>query len=217
MQRAAQHAAGWIAPNAYASRPADDDADAAAGDVDFVSNGGKVGLLQYFHFDPPTESFPGDEVPTCIVRANGHVWMADPNGRLFRRNGPTSTQVSVVGRTGEPLLHHVTGCSTAGADDGVIHLVNMWPADGPPTSHTGSVVRYDVEYGIASIVANGLNYPSMLAVGTDRIVYVSANSVCPASGGPRPDCDFLDQTSGVLLKLTLPEKAGRAPSRELRA
>jgi sugar lactone lactonase YvrE len=110
------------------------------------------------------------------------------------------------------LTHHVTGCSTAAADDGVIYLVNMWTPDGPPTSdtaQTGSVVRYDVDRGSASIVVDGLNFPSMLAVSRDRTLYVSANSVCPATGGPSANCDIAgSHNSGVLLKIT-PSEAGR--------
>jgi hypothetical protein len=181
-------------------------ADAAAGDLDFVSNGGKVDLVHYFQFNPPAGAFPSDEVPTCIVRASGHVWMADLNGRLFRLDGSTPTQIPVVDGSGAPLTHHVTGCSTAGADDGVIYLVNMWTSDGTPTPNTGSIVRYDVDGRSSSLVIDKLNFPSMLAVGRDRTLYVSANSVCPASGGPLPDCAFMGQTSGVLLKIALPDR-----------
>jgi hypothetical protein len=181
-------------------------ADAAAGDLDFVSNSGKVRLVHYFHFDPPAGSFPSDEVPTCIVRANGHVWMADLNGRLFRLDGSTPTQIPVLDRSGMALLHHVTGCSTAGADDGVIYLVNMWTTDGFPTPNTGSVVRYNVHRDSASIVVDKLNFPSMLTASPRRTLYVSANSVCPANGGPPAECEFMGQTSGVLLRITLPEE-----------
>jgi hypothetical protein len=179
--------------------------DAAAGDLDLVSSSGQVGLVHYFHFDPPAGSFPSDEVPTCVVRANGRTWMGDLNGRLFRLDGSTPTQIPVVDRSGTSLTHHVTGCSTDDANDGVIYLVNMWRADGPPTpdtANTGSVVRYDVERGRASTVVDGLNFPSMLAVGRGGALYVSANSTCPASGGQPPVCEFMGQTSGVLLKIT---------------
>jgi hypothetical protein len=181
-------------------------ADAAAGDLDFVTNSGKVELVHYFHFNPPAGSFPSDEVPTCIVRANGHVWMADLNGRLFRLDGSTPTQIPVLDRNGMALIHHVTGCSTASRDGGVIYLVNMWTTEGLPTPNTGSVVRYNVDQGSASIVAKKLNFPSMLTVSERRTLYVSANSVCPASGGPVMQCNFMDQTSGVLLRITLPEE-----------
>jgi hypothetical protein len=182
-------------------------ADAAAGDLDFVSNSGRVELVHYFHFNPPAGAFPSDEVPTCVVRANGHVWMGDLNGRLFRLEGSTPTQIPVVDGSGMALTHHITGCGTADADDGVIYLVNMWTTDGPPTPHTGSVVRYDVDRGSASIVVDQLNFPNMLAVSRGRTqLYVSANSVCPANGGSVADCGFMGQTSGVLLKITLPEK-----------
>jgi hypothetical protein len=180
-------------------------ADAAAGDVDFVSNSGRVELVHYFQFNPPAGTFPSDEVPTCIVRANGHVWMADLNGRLFRLDGPTPTQVLVVGQSGMPLIHHVTGCGTPDAEGSVIYLVNMWTADGPPMPKNGSVVRFDVDLGSGSIVAKDLNFPNMLAVSRNRTLFVSANSVCPANGGPSDECDIMGEHSGVLLKITLPE------------
>src|SRR5439155_11415059 len=104
-------------------------ANAAAGTLDFVSNGGKIKLVHYFQFHPPAGAFPSDEVPTCIVQANGHVWMGDLNGRLFRMDETTPTQIPVVDVSGTALLHHVTGCSTANDDDGVIYLVNLWTTD----------------------------------------------------------------------------------------
>jgi hypothetical protein len=180
-------------------------ANAASGTLDFVSNGGDIKLVHYFQFHPPATAFPSDEVPTCIVRANGHVWMGDLNGRLFRMDGATPTQVPVVDGSGAPLLHHVTGCGTANDDDGVIYLVNLWTNDGMPAPRTGSVVRYNVGRGSASIVKRRLNFPSMVAVSEDRTLYVSANSVCPATGGPEA-CEFMDHTSGVLLKITQPER-----------
>jgi hypothetical protein len=181
-------------------------ANAAAGTLDFVSNSGEISLVHYFQFHPPTGSFPSDEVPTCIVRAHGHVWMGDLNGRLFRLDGSTPTQVPVVDKSGTALLHHVTGCSTDKDDDGVMYLVNLWTTGVTPTPNTGSVVRYDVERGRGSLVAHDLNFPNMLAVGRDRALYVSANSICPATGGPTDACDELGQNSGLLLKITLPER-----------
>lgn len=175
--------------------------DAAAGDLDFVSNGNRVELVHYFQFDPPAGAFPSDEVPTCVVRANGHIWMGDLNGRLFRLDGSTPTQIPVADSNGMVLTQHITGCAT-GADDRAIYLVNMWTTDGTPTPKTGSIVRYEVDGGSASIVAKDLNFPSMLAVGRGGTLYVSANSVCPATGGPGDACDTMDQHSGVLLRIT---------------
>jgi hypothetical protein len=90
----------------------------------------------------------------------------------------------------------------------VISLVNMWTTDGPPNTdaaRTGSIVRHDVDRGTASTVVDKLNFPSMLAVSQHRTLYVSANSVCPAQGGPEANCGFPGPTSGLLLKVTLPE------------
>jgi hypothetical protein len=182
-------------------------ANAAAGTLDFVSPGGNISLVHYFQFHPPAGSFPSDEVPTCIVQAHGHIWMGDLDGHLFRLDGSAPTQIPVVDRSGSPLLQHVSGCATAqDDDDGAIYLVNLWQNDLFPSANTGSVVRYNIESGSASVVVDGLNSPNMLAVGEHRTLYVSANSVCPATGGSLDTCGFMGHTSGELLKVTLPQE-----------
>jgi hypothetical protein len=193
--------------NPYGLLPAEGDgvlvADAGSNTLDLVPERGLPKVLHYFHYEPPPGSFPTDAVPTCVVRAGGKLWVADLSGRLFRLDGATATQVPVVDRSGQRLIRHVTGCSTGGDDDDVIYLVNMWTTETFPTPHTGSVVRYRVRGGRASIVADKLNFPNMLAVGPRHVLYVSANSICPAGGGPG-ECDFMGQTSGLLLKIALP-------------
>jgi hypothetical protein len=179
-------------------------ADAGSNTLNFVSENGRIRVLHYFHLEPPAGAFPTDAVPTCVVRANGHTWVADLSGRLFRLDGSTATQVPVVDSSGNRLIRHVTGCSTGGDEDDVIYLVNMWTTETFPTPNTGSVVRYKADSGRASIVADKLNFPNMLSVGPGPALYVSANSVCPATGGPAAECGFMGQTSGLLLKITLP-------------
>src|SRR5205085_4651255 len=133
--------------------------------------------------------FPTDAVPTCVVRAGGKLWVADLSGRLFRLEGGSATQISVVDSGGKSLLHHVTNCTTARNsdddsdrhdNDGVIYLVNMWTTDGFPSPNTGSLVRYEVESGHAAVVASNLNFPNGVAVAARHTLYVSANSICPA-------------------------------------
>jgi hypothetical protein len=196
--------------NPYGLLPVDDGvlvADAGSNTLDLVTERGAIRVIHYFHFEPPAGAFPTDAVPTCVVRAGGKLWVADLSGRLFRLDGATATQVAVVDSSGNRLIRHVTGCSTGGDDDGgVIYLVNMWTTETFPTPNTGSVVRYNVRGGRASIVADKLNFPNMLAVGPRHELYVSANSVCPASGGPAAECGFMGQTSGVLLKIALPSE-----------
>ena len=153
-------------------------ADAGANTLDWVGNGGAVSVVTHFQrFDPNT--FPTDAVPTCVVRAGGALWVADLSGRLFRMTGSTATQVAV------PFITHVTNCTTDG--QGHIFLINMWDtATQPsfPSPFTGSVVKFNTASGTASVLASHLNFPNMGAVGPDGNLYVSANSVCPATGVP---------------------------------
>jgi hypothetical protein len=78
----------------------------------------------------------------------------------------------------------------------------MWTTNGFPSAHTGTVVQYDVASGHASVVASDLNSPNGIAAASMHTLYVSANSVCPAGGGPSAECSFMGQTSGLLLKIT---------------
>ena len=189
-------------------------ADAGSNTLNLVTDDGMVSVVHYFHFEPPAGSFPSDAVPTCAVRAGGKLWVADLSGRLFRVEGGSATQVTVADSNGNRLLHHVTGCSSAPSEQsgdregddsggGVIYLVNMWTTPTFPSPNTGSVVRYDVSNGSATVVADKLNSPNMLAVASAHTLYVSANSVCPAGGGPPAECNFMGKTSGLLLKISL--------------
>ena len=119
---------------------------------------------------------------------------AEEARELFRRSGDRRREAPQLTNLGRLAWKH----------DGVIYLVNMWTSDGTPTPSPGSVVRYDARRGTASEVAHDLNYPNMLAVGQDHTLYVSANSVCPATGGASSVCWLMGETSGVLLKLALP-------------
>lgn len=185
-------------------------ADAGTNTLDLVTDDGMVSVVHYFHFEPPAGSFPTDAVPTCAVRAAGTMWVADLSGQLFRIDGGLATQVAVNDSTGTPLLHHVTGCSDTPNGDGdkdensasVIYLVNMWTTPTFPSPNTGSVVRFDAKSGTATLVASGLNFPNGVAAANAHTLYVSANSVCPAAGGPA-ECNFMGQTSGLLLKISL--------------
>jgi hypothetical protein len=149
-------------------------ADAGANTLDFVNKRGQISILQHFFLSAPHD-FPTDAVPTCVARANGSLWVADLSGRLFRIHGDTATQVPLA------LIHHVTGCA---ADGNSLYLVNMWTTPGLPSPFTGSVVKYRTDKGSASIVAQGLNFPNMVAIGPEGALYLSADSICPAGGIP---------------------------------
>ena len=163
-------------------------ADAGANTLNFVSKHGKISILQHFFLSAPND-FPTDAVPTCVAQAKGSLWVADLAGRLFRIHGKTVTQVPLA------LIHHVTGC--AADENGNLYLVNMWNTAGLPSPFTGSVVKYRTDKGTASVVAQGLNFPNMIAVGSEGTLYVSADSICPPSGIPG-----LCPNGGTVLRIT---------------
>lgn len=163
-------------------------ADAGSNTLDFVSNRGKIKVLSYFPFRQ--NGFPSDEVPTCVARADGSLFVASLSGHLYRVHHGTATPVAA------PLLKHVTGC-TAG-EDGNLYLVNMWTSAGPPAPFSGNVVRFNAEEGGSSVLAGGLNLPNMITVGPHGNLYVSANSICPAGGFP-----VICVGGGNVLKITL--------------
>jgi sugar lactone lactonase YvrE len=167
-------------------------ADSASNTLDFIDKKGTISVVHHFFKYTPAD-YPVDAVPTCVARTDDTLWVADLSGRLFRMNGGTATQVPLS------LIHHVTGC--AGDEDGNLYLVDMWGTRGRPTPFTGSVVRYRVEKGTASVVADRLNFPNMIAIGPDHNIYVSANSVCPANAK-----SGVCAGGGTVLRIRVPEE-----------
>jgi hypothetical protein len=165
-------------------------ADAGSNTLDFVGSRGLVTVRNYFPFQQ--NGFPSDEVPTCIARTDDALWVASLSGHLYRVSEGKATLVQL------PLLHHVTGCSTGGDDR--LFLVNMWTNDGPPTPFSGNVVEFKPDEGTSSVVAGGLDFPNMITAGPHGNLYVSADSICPASGFPG-----LCPKGGSVLKITLPQ------------
>jgi hypothetical protein len=157
--------------------------DAGANTLSLVDENGKISNppLQHFQrFDPNT--FPADAVPTCVARTEGALWVADLSGRLFRLSEDgtgAQVEVAVKNAQGKSLIHHVTGC--AAGQNGSLYLVDMWGTAGLPSAGTGSVVQFSPKSGHAKLVAPGLNFPNMIAVGDHGTLYVSTNSVCPAA------------------------------------
>ena len=148
-------------------------ADAGSNTLNFVSSRGRITVLNYFPFRDET-GFPTDEVPTCVARTDDALWVASLAGHLYRVHNGTATLVAM------PLLHHVTGC-TAGEND-TLYLVNMWTSPGTPTPFSGDVVQFKPDEGTSSVVAGGLDFPNMITAGPHRSLYVSADSICPATG-----------------------------------
>jgi hypothetical protein len=168
-------------------------ADAGANTLNFVSSRGQITELNYFPFRQ--NGFPSDEVPDCIARADGALFVGTLSGHLYRIGEGGATPVTM------PLLHHVTGCTSD--EDGNLYLVNMWTTPGPPgpdALFTGNIVKFNADEGTSSVVAAGLNFPNMDTVGPDGNLYVSADSICPATGLP-----FCPQ-GGTVWKVKLPSE-----------
>jgi hypothetical protein len=177
--------------NPYGVMAAEDGAfvaDAGSNTLDFVSSRGQITVRNYFPFRQ--NGFPSDEVPTCIAGNDETLWVASLSGHLYRVSHGNAIQVAA------PLLHHVTGC-TVGQDD-TLFLVNMWTNDGTPTPFSGNVVQMKADEGTSSVVAGGLNFPNMITAGTHGSLYVSADSICPATGIPG-----LCPKGGSVLKITV--------------
>jgi hypothetical protein len=149
-------------------------ADAGSNTLDFVSNSGHISVRHYFPLrNDSAGAFPTDEVPDCVVRADEGLWVATLAGHLYRVHGTSATLVP------NDLLKHVTGCTADRA--GNVYFVNMWTTPSFPTPFTGNIVKMSDE-GTSSVIASGINFPNMSAVGPDGNLYFSADSVCPAAG-----------------------------------
>ncbi len=147
-------------------------ADAGSNTLNFVSNNGRISILQYFPYRQA--AFPSDEVPTCIAKTDNALWVATLAGHLYRVRGHTATLVA------NPYIKHVTGCAADRNDN--VYFVNMWNTPGPPNPFTGDIVKLNTESGTSSVIAAGLNFPNMDVVGPDGNPYFSADSICPAEG-----------------------------------
>lgn len=139
---------------------------------------GEVTVEQYFPWRNPTpfpKGFPSDEVPTCVAQVDESLWIGTLSGHLFRLDEDEMTLVA------DTNLKHVTGCTAD--EEGNLYLVNMWSTPGPPSPFTGNIVRHSTETGSSHVLAlPPLNFPNMDVIGPDGDLYVSADSVCPASG-----------------------------------
>ena len=165
-------------------------ADAGANTLDWVGNNGDITILHRFVVPDPPEVFPTDGVPTCIAQGASGLIVADLAGRIWSVNGTTVTLLSpqVAGR-------HFTGCAADAA--GNVYLVSIFDGAGFPTPNTGEVVELAANSsGSVSTIASGLNFPNMIAIGPDGQLYVSVNSVCPATAGT---CGPL---TGALVEIT---------------
>ena len=182
-----------IDSNPYGVLAAEDGAyvaDAGSNTLDFVSESGAISVRNYFPFRQ--NAFPTDEVPTCVARANDALFVASLSGHLYKVHKGSATLVPL------PLLKHVTGC-TVGHDD-TLYLVHMWTNAGTPQPFTGNVVQYKPDEGRSSVVAGNLDLPNMITAGRGAL-YVSADSICPATGIPN-----LCPLGGSVLKISVPNE-----------
>ena len=164
-------------------------ADAGSNTLNVVSKGGRIRVQNYFPYRNET-GFPSDEVPTCIAKSSGGLWLATLAGHLYRVDGKSAKLVPTA------LLPHVTGCTADASHN--IYFVNMWTTPDFPTPFTGSIVRLDTQKRALSVIASGMNFPNMDVVGRDGNLYFSADSICPADG-----IEGLCPQGGTVWKLAL--------------
>lgn len=179
-------------------------ADAGSNTLDFVNEDGEISILHHFEWrDSNPNNFPSDAVPTCVARSDDALWVGQLSGRLTRIDDAGVTEVTPKDSAGKPLLTHVTGCTSD--QHGNLYFVNMFGTGipfGEPSWFNGTVVRYGAEDGKASVLVDHLFTPNMPAIGPDGNLYVTAGSVCPASGvGGPPPCTG---RSGTVLRINLP-------------
>ena len=186
-------------------------ADAGANTLDMVGDNGKITILRRFGWrDPNPNNFPSDAVPTCLARADGALWIGMLSGRLVRIDGTSVRIVVPTDGAGHRLLTHVTGCTSD--RHGNLYFVNMFGPGIPFTSPSffqGNVVKYNPEGG-ASVLAGGLTFPNMAAIGPDGNLYVTAGSICPANGASPfpPGAPNPCVGGGKVLKINLPRGEG---------
>lgn len=180
-------------------------ADAGSNTLDRVSEDGHIKVVVYDKFlAGPT--FPHDAVPTCVVRTEDGLLVGELSGRLLKVHGNTFSVLNVKDSAGNPLLSHVTGCTTD--RQGNVYLVNMFgpgPVFTPPPDSKffiGNVVKYNPETGKASMLVDGLRLPNMDTVGPDGNLYVTIGAVCGPTPGPAGSpCAGL---TGGVIKIALP-------------
>ena len=164
-------------------------ADAGANTLDWVGNNGDISILHRFVVPNPPEPFPTDGVPTCIAQGAGGLIVADLAGRIWSVNGTNATLLS-----GQVAGRHFTGCAADAA--GNVYLVSIFSGLFPNPG-SGSVVELAANSsGSVSTIASGLNFPNMIAIGPDGALYVSVNSVCPATPGK------CGPATGTVVKIT---------------
>ena len=188
-------------------------ADSGANVINRVSAKGKMRIVHYFPFrDPNPNNFPSDEVPTCIASGEDGLWVGTLAGHLYRLDDGSATQVVPKDSHGQPLLTHVTGCTTG--PGGTLYLVQMFGGGIPftdPSFFNGSVVTFQPERGHAAVLADVAHFPALFlpynaTMGPDGNLYVTAGATCHADGGGAPPCAAGTAKGGKLLRIDLPRE-----------
>jgi hypothetical protein len=151
-------------------------ADGGANTLSFARNDGTVTVLAQLP-DPPNHLPIYDAVPTCVAKVHRSIYVGDLNGELYRWDGTALTKVLSGGK-----LTAITGCTSDRA--GNLYLVNLTQQfnNFDPQPNSGSIVKVGPDLSTSYVVRpdQGLNFPNSIALGPDRVLFVSINSVCPA-------------------------------------
>lgn len=126
--------------------------------------------------EDPTVANAYDAVPTCVTQVGKRMLVADLNGRIFLVDGSTMYPTPIA-TTGDGFLVAAGGC--AGDGRGNVYISDIF---------AGNVVKLSLRTNRLSIVAQGLNYPTGVAISPRGQVYVANNGVCPAFPFPDPPC-----------------------------
>jgi sugar lactone lactonase YvrE len=154
-------------------------ADAGSNLLDSVGANGKISVLFRFPDPVPAEPFPADGVPTCVAMTpNGQFYVGDLAGRIWRMSAGGTVATMVLPSTSGM---HFTGCEADAA--GNVYFVSIFSGTPFPGPGSGSLIKLAPTGAITPVVTH-LNFPNKVAVGFDGSLYVSVNTVCPATPGP---------------------------------
>jgi hypothetical protein len=154
-------------------------ADAGSNLLDSVDANGAISVLYRFPDPVPAMPFPVDAVPTCAaLTPDGRLYVGDLAGRIWRMSdGGTSATLVLPSTSGQ----HFTGCQSDAA--GNVYFVSIFSGTPFPSPGSGSLWKLSPTGALSPVVTH-LNFPNKVAIGFDGSLYVSVNTVCPATPGP---------------------------------
>lgn len=154
-------------------------ADAGSNLLDSVGANGSISVLYRFPDPVPALPFPTDAVPTCVaLTPDGRLYVGDLAGRIWQMsNGGTSATLLLPSTSGQ----HFTGCESDAAGD--VYFVSIFSGTPFPGPGSGSLWKLSPASVLTPVMTH-LNFPNKVAVGFDGSLYVSVNTVCPATPGP---------------------------------